>query len=403
MKKCLLWAFVLGFFSQMYVVESAAPSNSEYLYFKKISVPPISKMATVKVDLDESVLAQSALDYENIQLIDLNNNEVPFVLRDILDGKIKDNLGATVSSQKDSPASFLVDNNQLSTFSFDKTIDQKGPAWTLVDLGEAKTIHQIKFFFSSTARIRHIEVKAGLDVDDLKTVLSKRSLTRIVDLNTAPSRYIKIYFWGLNIKLDDIQFFSKRTASIYFDAKPNNAYRLFYGNPVLDSKRYDERSSKAYNYDLSGKLLSESRNKYFQEDYDGDGVSNNSDNCIFYANENQKDADNDGSGDECDNAPFARNSDQSDIDNDTIGDIVDNCKTIGNPDQKDRDNDGFGDACDNAHSEKEAAVQYGSFGINQSNKTKTISSSSLNFSPALVGSILAVIALILLGFIIRKK
>ncbi|MBE9516787.1 MAG: thrombospondin type 3 repeat-containing protein, partial [Proteobacteria bacterium] len=72
------------------------------------------------------------------------------------------------------------------------------------------------------------------------------------------------------------------------------------------------------------------------DDIDGDGYFNDSDNCPLHVNPNQADADGDGVGDVCD----------PDDDNDGVADGSDNCPYIANPDQSDFDADGFGDACD---------------------------------------------------------
>ena len=83
-----------------------------------------------------------------------------------------------------------------------------------------------------------------------------------------------------------------------------------------------------------------------EEDSDGDGVTDASDNCPTIANPEQTDTDNDGIGNACDNCMSITNPDQSDTDNDNIGDACDNCPLIANPDQIDSDNDGIGDVCD---------------------------------------------------------
>lgn len=63
----------------------------------------------------------------------------------------------------------------------------------------------------------------------------------------------------------------------------------------------------------------------------------------------QKDVDGDGISDDCDNCAKVPNSDQADTDEygpDGVGDACDNCPTIRNPNQYDGDGDGIGDACE---------------------------------------------------------
>ena len=101
----------------------------------------------------------------------------------------------------------------------------------------------------------------------------------------------------------------------------------------------------------------------FADDYDDDGVEDNSDNCPRVSNIGQADGDGDKVGNACDNCLNAPNKAQSNIDGDAMGDAcdgdidgdkiknaVDNCAKIPNPklngSQPDLDGDNMGDACD---------------------------------------------------------
>ncbi len=107
------------------------------------------------------------------------------------------------------------------------------------------------------------------------------------------------------------------------------------------------------------------------DDADGDGIPNASDNCPLVINPGQRDSDGDGQGDACDsdddndgcldavdNCPTIADANCTDTgavvpnecfpddDADGIEDARDNCPGTPNQDQRDTDNDGIGDACD---------------------------------------------------------
>ncbi len=77
-------------------------------------------------------------------------------------------------------------------------------------------------------------------------------------------------------------------------------------------------------------------------DNDGDGVTDECDNCLALNNPDQTDTDVDGLGDECDDCPL---DPFNDADGDGICGNIDNCENY-NPDQADTDGDGIADACD---------------------------------------------------------
>jgi len=97
----------------------------------------------------------------------------------------------------------------------------------------------------------------------------------------------------------------------------------------------------------------------FADDFDGDGIEDEFDNCPFLSNYAQVDGDADEVGDSCDTCPSVSDPAQSDIDGDTLGDLcdadmdgdavsnaLDNCTMMPNVDQVNTDNDLEGDACD---------------------------------------------------------
>jgi len=97
------------------------------------------------------------------------------------------------------------------------------------------------------------------------------------------------------------------------------------------------------------------------DDRDGDGIPDHLDNCPDVFNpirpmdldRKQADADGDGIGDACDPYPLCAANDETcpvfskdDWDGDGIPNEIDNCPWVYNPDQLDSDGDGKGDACD---------------------------------------------------------
>jgi hypothetical protein len=97
----------------------------------------------------------------------------------------------------------------------------------------------------------------------------------------------------------------------------------------------------------------------YTDDADGDGKSDDYDNCPFVSNRDQLDVDGDGVGDVCDNCRQSSNFSQldvdgdglgdacdGDIDGDTIANAADNCPFIPNLDQADIDGNGLGNLCD---------------------------------------------------------
>lgn len=79
-------------------------------------------------------------------------------------------------------------------------------------------------------------------------------------------------------------------------------------------------------------------------DMDGDGLTNEEDNCPDTANPGQENLDSDDFGDACDNCPTVISSNQRDSDGDGLGDACDACPGVDNT--MDADGDGVADCLD---------------------------------------------------------
>jgi len=133
--------------------------------------------------------------------------------------------------------------------------------------------------------------------------------------------------------------------------------------PTIDLDEETQRQLEVLGYvDLSEDTSTD------RDDYDGDGILDDADNCLRKKNPQQEDIDGDGVGNMCDNCFQVANPGNEDRDEDWIGDACDdcidrdwdgygnprfsnsckedNCPALFNPDQADADADGVGDLCD---------------------------------------------------------
>ncbi|MCF7906213.1 thrombospondin type 3 repeat-containing protein [Candidatus Gracilibacteria bacterium] len=352
MRKNIIPAFFFSLFFSSSSVLAAVPGITEFPYEKTIIVPNVSSPTRVKVRLDETVMQAINQRFANFALLDARNEEVPFQVLYQEAGPIDENeLRITgVSSHKSGDSKDLIDNDVLTVYSFDEKRDRQDPSWFLVDLGEPQRLVRARIYDTSR-RARYIEIKGGLEQDTLRTIVSKRPFDWQFDFHSPLIRYLHVSVWGVGVEIDDLKLFRSERAEIYFEAKPGEKYRAFYGGPV-NSIRYKKRLNEKSPVSVEGQLTRERMNPLFSEDFDGDGLNNDNDNCPFVSNPLQRDTDGDRIGNDCDNAPDVKNSNQYDSDYDSVGDVIDNCNLTPNKDQADRDNDGYGDACDTAHGEE---------------------------------------------------
>jgi hypothetical protein len=255
----------------------------------------------------------------------------------------------SVSTQKDSDTSFIIDNDALTTFKFEGSDGRKeSPAKVLLDLKKQRHITRINLFDSAGPNIREVLIRGGATQRNMKTLLSQRAYQHEFDVSAPNIQYIEIYLWGDTLRLDDVRIYQHTDGWISFEALPNIKYQLLYGGDMNTDITFTSRISTFPSLEafLIGKLAPQQWNKAASTDIDADGIYNHLDNCPMLSNPSQKDSDEDLIGDECDNAPEIRNKTQEDTDYDDVADIIDNCKLEENLDQKDSDEDGVGDVCD---------------------------------------------------------
>ncbi len=372
---------------------AAAPSVTNYPFIKKIQSLQLEDDTAIKVPLDQESLNKINEDFSNLQLINDKNEEINFILMDEKAKQVKTFNNLEFSSSKNDIASNIIDGNELTSYAFDKRVDGRNDSWVIFDLGKPTPIHQITIKPTEKAKIRYIEIKAGNTKNDLKTIVAKKAFQEEINLIDNNYQFFKISLWGISIKIQDIKFWSRQTADIYFKANSLDNYKIIYGGENINSIRYSKRNEGDIpDIKLIAKLGKQKINPLAPEDIDKDGIYNTDDNCVTIPNTNQKDRDNDRIGDVCDNAKENKNYDQSDIDYDGIGDIVDNCKTVKNVDQKDKDNDGIGDACDLLETKKDSKKI-----IEKNNSNK------IEISGGLIGWGLGIITVALFGYFISKR
>lgn len=347
----------IGLLSLTGVVQAALPTVVDFPFERAIQLPSLSAREEVRVDLDREVLQEVNNRFGNIALFDRQNTPIEYSVFFQDFHRLSSPTVKEVSSQKgDMTMAALSDDDVLTTFTFDERVDGREASWALLDLGENVPLTRLEIFTPESANIRSVAIDGGITEDSLKPIISKRSFQQRLELNVDTVRFVKISFWGVQVKIDDIRITAGATGTLYFSTLPGKKIRLLYGGSedrILYTARISEKKEGVSSIAQMGRVTI---NGQFPVDKDDDGVDITEDNCPFVSNSSQKDSDGDRVGDACDNAPEVINSRQEDTDRDGVGDTIDNCKLVPNADQADRDNDGWGDACDNAHATEPMVV-----------------------------------------------
>lgn len=395
-KSYRLSAFLLSIFLFHTVVQAAAPQPSAYPYQASLKAGPVKIQQRVEAKLPSKIIHFIRPDFGNVQVLDDRNDQPEFVIfTEPIERAGAINTVELSSENEESDPTYLFDNNRLTTFVFKNRIEAHQPDTILIDFGKLVELHRIEIWPTFQSDIKGMELRAGNSKENLKTLKRRTEFNSVIDGDYAPLRWLEISLWGVNVVLEDLNFFKKSQTTVYFTAEPERRYRLLYGDMNLDNKRFSQRVSSPQNFDQQFSFSTPQFNALAATDFDGDGIPNQTDNCPLIRNQSQTDQDADRIGDACDNAVEVKNFSQIDVDRDGVGDIIDNCKLEANPDQKDRDNDGSGDICDNAYA-KESVFEKWTGGVDN------ISGGGL-VPFGLVGGLLALVAVAVIGISVGRK
>lgn len=155
------------------------------------------------------------------------------------------------------------------------------------------------------------------------------------------------------LAFNDLDSLQADEAGIRFLAKPGSEYSIYFNSDRYERIMLEESGNLSKNDGIVYVDGSDStaNDLYVPADSDGDGIIDQSDNCVKVPNPDQIDVDSNGRGDVCD-----------DFDRDGIINMMDNCQNDPNRGQGDIDNDGIGDVCDGEESritEKYPALVWG--------------------------------------------
>jgi len=284
--------------------QAAAPAPAKYPYSASLKAGPTQVAQSVEAKIDQATLRHIRPDFGNIQVLDDLNAEIPFAVFDVPAGPVRAGSSVEVSSSRDediAPA-VLFDNNRLTAYPFSDRIEANDPATILVDFGTLVSLHRIELWPTFAADIKGMELRSGLTKESLRTLKRRGEFEPIIDGDYAPARWLEISLWGTDIFLEDVNFFQKAEAAVYFEAQPERRYRLLYGDLMMDNKRFTQRVSERLETDQQFAFAVGSFNPLAPEDFDADGVNNENDNCPVVSNKSQSDQDEDRVGDPCDNA-----------------------------------------------------------------------------------------------------
>ncbi len=326
----------------MTYAEESESLTSAFQNFKDVTSVSINVPTVIEVPFEgEYIIRKEFAVYEN-------ETEVfqPYLF------KIKNTVVPTPLNIKSVPSSGNVAN--ISDGKYDTFVDYplpetyRGEVEFVVSSDEAVALSSITVILDKNVALpTFVEVRTN-DNNKSSIVLAKTRMTS--SLVRFPETSAREWFIKLNytqpLRIAELQFgqsdIEKTTQKgLRFLAQPEHIYRIYFNPDRYVAVKTGEASNLA---DDRGVLRVDSTKTqentlYIKADVDGDGVSDEVDNCVSVANAEQEDIDKNSRGDACD-----------DFDKDGRMNSIDNCPNHPNSTQRDTDGDGVGDVCDEEES-----------------------------------------------------
>lgn len=256
-----------------------------------------------------------------------------------------------IDSAKEEEQKYLLDGNNSTSLEFDPYSEE--PREIVIDAGMLlmpRSFHfelqyvgkQIPFF--SVSR----DGKTFISVSDVKQHSFRFLKIRFENSGSSDSTKNTLSVSEISLSVPEKNTYVVALKNSYpfdifsgFDCEQDDAFRKTIN--ALD--RQSQNTSFRVDIDTEVFDVQFSPNPTYNLDRDGDGITNDEDNCPLVSNVDQKDGDGDLVGDACDLDRDRKNFSERDADGDGIGDSSDNCPYLYNPRQLDGNADRRGDIC----------------------------------------------------------
>ncbi len=250
----------------------------------------------------------------------------------------------------------MVDNNAstYTEFSYVEEYDNDGVIkenTVTVDIFGDRSFKADSFTISldeHIARPTYVRVMTVSSGGEERILLAEqRMMSNHVTFPNGISDHFRITFSYIKpLRINEIVFYEENVPHtiqkfIRFIAQPDEGYNVYFNGAKWININFGEMPNL---HNVTKKEIVQPEDAirnttYKKMDSDGDGVTDDMDNCVNVANEDQEDKDLNRLGDACE-----------DFDRDGVINSRDNCPNDTNRNQRDTDGDGVGDVCDGEES-----------------------------------------------------